>query len=481
MFDTALDLFNEAPAGDDARALAVEQLHRATALYTRSHVVDALLNDAGWPQAGKRLCDPAAGDGAFLDAALRRLLDRNAGADAGQILDSLEGWEIHAGACRDARERLTATLCEHGWDLTDAQRLARQIVHQGDFLTDVARAPRYDVIAANPPYLRYTKVPSVLQALYDVAVPEFARADLLNAFLERCRDMLRPGGTFAAVTSDRWCFNAGAANLRAVLGQTLRVKQLTRIDGDNAFYRPKDRRAGTPPRVHPVTVILERADEAGIVKLDGAPIYPGAPDVRCTGRTLSDIATVRLAPWLGTPGIFVVKPDVAATLPSDWLIPVADGKDFTGGVFSGPKAFAIRTEAAETPEALPGPIIDHLRRELPRMCRRGRRDKFWLPPETWLHRFDLSRPSIIVPRICRGLTAVELPPGILPIDHGLSIAQSGGASLEQVAEALRAPLARQWIEARAPRLEGGFVSVTTLLLRTLPVSIDRQIPCGAAS
>lgn len=459
-----------APSGGEIEMrVAVDRLHLATAIYTRSPVVDALLTEAGWPADGKRLCDPSAGDGAFLDAALRRLLETDGRCDAATILHSIEGWEIHPGACRDAHGRLARTLAGHGWRTAEAQALAERIVHQGDFLSEAAQHPQWDVIAANPPYLRYSKVPSALRAVYDVAVPEHARADLLHAFLSRCAGMLNPGGVLAAVTSDRWCFNAQAANLRAVLGKTLRVRHLARIDGASAFYRPKNRRSGTPPRVHPVTVILERSDDRGVARLDGTPIYPGSPEVEAGGRTLADIATVKLAPWLGTPGIFVVKPDVAARLPADWLIPVADGKDFTGGVFSGPKAFAIRTEGASCMEDLPGAIIDHLKRELPRMCQRGRRERCWLPPETWINKFDLSQPSIVVPRICRGLTAVEIPPGILPIDHGLSIAQTADVSLDSIQAALQAPRAREWIAARAPRLEGGFVSVTTTLLRTLPV------------
>lgn len=470
MADSACLELDLAPEGGEiAMTVAVDQLHRATALYTRSPVVDALLSEAGWFEPGKRLCDPSAGDGAFLDAALRSVLASVADPDDALILHSIEGWEIHPGACRDAHDRLARTLAGHGWRTADALALAQRIVHRGDFLTEAASRPQWDVIAANPPYLRYCKVPSALRAVYDVAVPENARADLLHAFLSRCADMLNPGGVLAAVTSDRWCFNAQAANLRAVLGKSLRVRHLNRIDGDSAFYRPKNRRSGTPPRVHPVTVVLERADGDGIARLDGSPIYPGSTDVGATGRTLADIATVKLAPWLGTPGIFVVKPDVAARLPADWLIPVADGKDFTGGVFSGPKAFAIRTEGVSCLEELPGAIVDHLKRELPRMCRRGRRDRCWLPPETWINKFDLSQPSIVVPRICHGLTAVEIPPGILPIDHGLSIAQTPGMSLDSVMEALQTPSARQWIAARAPRLEGGFVSITTTLLRSLPV------------
>jgi hypothetical protein len=74
----------------------------------------------------------------------------------------------------------------------------------------------------------------------------------------RCVRALRPGGDIAFVTSNRWLLNAGTANLRHVLGKTVNLSHVERLDARSTFYRPKPRRTGTRPRIHPVAVHLRR-------------------------------------------------------------------------------------------------------------------------------------------------------------------------------------------------------------------------------
>src|SRR5579862_3014141 len=284
---TVLDLFT------DDRAAAIEALHNATALYTAHPIVDGLLARLDWPHAGRTLFDPCAGDGSFLDAALRRLIA--AGATVDDIVARISGWEIHPGAVASAHERLAATLTEAGFG--DATRIARQLVLEHDFLTD-APAATYDAIATNPPYLRFAHVPPMLREQYETTTPDFACSDLLHAFLHRCAQLLTPNGRIAAVTSDRWLFIQTAAQLRERLGSMLSLTHLTRLDASTSFYRPKHRRAGTPPRIHPVEVLLERTGNG--ITLTSAPIYPDAqPDTDPNAPTLGEVATLKLAPWLG--------------------------------------------------------------------------------------------------------------------------------------------------------------------------------------
>jgi hypothetical protein len=101
-----LSLFEKPPD----RGEAIELLHAATALYTTAQVVDVLLDRLNWPESGKRLLDPSAGDGSFLVQALDRLdlSDRNS-------ISRLRGWEIHPGAIEAARARIIERLRQSGW------------------------------------------------------------------------------------------------------------------------------------------------------------------------------------------------------------------------------------------------------------------------------------------------------------------------------------------------------------------------------
>ncbi|WP_431798093.1 N-6 DNA methylase (plasmid) [Cupriavidus metallidurans] len=458
---------------DQARAEAVERLHQATAIYTAGPVVDQLLERLDWPRDGRRLVDPSCGDGMFLERALGKLLaaSKQSRPASASLLAQVEGWEVHAGACIEARARVAATLCRHGYDHATAAEVAESMVHNRDFLTDGPQTADYHVVAGNPPYLRWVNVPPVLQELYSGHVPDFAAKDLLHSFLERCSRAIHPDGQIGFVTADRWLQNAGAAELRATLGTRLAISHLERLDSSSVFYRPKNRRSGTPPRVHPVSVVLkataeppQRSQELRV--LTERPIYPGVDEIRYEGLpTLDQFAQVRIAPWLGSSGIFVVDEETAATLPSEYLVPAVDTDDIVNGRLCTPRRFAIRTAPGVAPCDR---VIEHLQRHMHKMAARGRRGTFWLPPETF-HRMDLSRETLLVPRIATSPKAVRVPPGILPINHNLSIVCGEPGVLDRVEAALRSPLAAQWVRDYAPRLEGGYFSLTTTLLRKMPI------------
>ena len=451
---------------DTGREAAIDTLHAATAIYTAEPVVEAMLDGLDWPNGSHRLVDPSAGDGMFVGKALERLLAAEPDAPAGRILSILEGWELHPHACAEARGRLTRLLVAHGRSDAEAKAIAAGCVHNKDFLTQGPTGKVYSKIVGNPPYLRWTGVPDILRTEYNAVVPGYATADLLHSFLDRCARALADDGEIVLVTADRWLFNEHAGQLRAVLGQSLGISQLQRLDPRSTFYRPKLRRAGSPPRIHPVCVGLSPAVRAQ-TPLSSAPIYPGAETDRfknCT-RTLGDVAQVRIAPWLGTPGIFFVTADQAARFPAECLVPAVDTDDIKGGVLQFPRRFALRTSPDVEP---PAAVLEHITREIHRMAPRGRQNPMWVPPERW-QSLDLSRPCLLVPRIARTPVAVRVPANVLPINHNLSIVAGDETTLEAVETFLAGSHAREWVETFAPRLENGYFSLTTKLLRSMPV------------
>jgi len=344
--------------------------------------------------------------------------------------------------------------------------VSNEMIRQADFLTQGPTTPYCHVIAGNPPYLRWAGVPALLRDEYAAALPPHAVSDLLHSFLERCSTALHPDGEVALVTADRWLFNVGAAKLRESIGQRLAIGELRRLDVTTAFYRPKDRRAGSPPRIHPVAVVLRRP-APGSIPLGTDPVFPDRliDEAPHTGLTLGDIASVTLAPWLGANGIFVVDEATAARLPADHLVPAIDTDDIKDGRLLTPTRYAIRT----TPETPPPPeVLSHLEENMHRMAKRGLRKTPWMPPESW-HKRDLSEPVLLVPRIARTLRPVRVPSNHLPINHNLSIVAAGRLSLDDIEAVLCSPEANQWMQAHAARLEGGFFSLTTKLLRMLPV------------
>lgn len=107
------------------------------------------------------------------------------------------------------------------------------------------------------------------------------------------------------------------------------------------------------------------------------------------------------------------------------------------------------------------------------MAPRGRRTPEWLPPTTFAHKLPLARPGLLIPRIARRLRPIPLPAGVMPVNSNLVIADCDDP--EALAAWLVEPAQQEWIARNAPPLEGGYLSITTTLLRRLPAT---GMPCG---
>jgi methylase of polypeptide subunit release factors len=445
----------------------VDAVHQATACYTQDPVVDALLDLADWPRRGGLLVDAGAGDGQFIAHAIARLA--LAPNDVAGLIARVEAWEFHPYAAAAMRDRLTAQLCTMGWTATAALAVISRIVVEADFLAPGPRRGGYaSTVVFNPPYLRAANWPVGLRERYVETVPEHAIGDLLHAFLDRAASVLAPDGVLAAVTSDRWLMNPSAGGLRAALGERFGIAACERLGAESAFYKAKTRRAGSPPRVHPIVVLLAPISATTQV-LGDAPFYPGAAvEIPDGARPLGELAMVRLAPYMGPDGVFSLDTDDAAHLPSECLVPCVDAEDVGETALRAPHRVAIRTSRDTVP---PDAVLAHLKATREQLPARARREPFWLPAETW-GPLPLAQEALLVPRVARAIRSVRLPAGVLPINHQHVVLLPHGGSLAALEAALTAPHVGPWLAKHAHRIEGGFYSITTTVLRQLPIVLD---------
>ena len=233
-----------------------------------------------------------------------------------------------------------------------------------------------------------------------------------------------------------------------------------RLDTRSAFYRPKDRRAGTLPRVHAVSLVLT-PDGPGRPLGEEPFRLTEVPDV--DGVPLREIAEIRLAPWLGAHGIFTVGPD--SGLPPEYLVPVAEPRDILpDGTLRPPGKWALVTTSQKPPPV----ILEHLDRNLHLMPPRGQRDTLrWLPPEPFAGKLPLDRDAVVVPRIARRLTGVRLPAGRLPANHQLVVLS--GVRVAVMLRMLRDPLVQWQADTLSLGVDSGYRSYTAELLRRLVI------------
>jgi type I restriction enzyme M protein len=189
-------LLDRASLGGDAEALdaVFEQLVTRVGkgakgqFFTPRHVVDWIVG-AMELRRGERVVDPACGSGAFLVHA--------------RAAAKVETWgvDLDARAVRVARLLAIASGA-------DPARIVR-----GDSLSREVRVPEADVIVTNPPFAGDVAYPG-----YEVARAG-RRVERDALFVERCIELLRPGGRLGIVLPHNKAASGASADLRRWLAE----------------------------------------------------------------------------------------------------------------------------------------------------------------------------------------------------------------------------------------------------------------------
>jgi hypothetical protein len=152
-------------------------------VYTPPSVAERMVGLLRWPlpERSGRLLDPACGEGVFLEAVMRRLVELHGATPrtARRVSEDLVGWDIDAEALTGAAERLDALSRSLGLGG------ARPRLEHRDALLDDDEP--FSCVVGNPPYLEAKRMPESLKALVRARCPLAARGafDLYAAFLER--------------------------------------------------------------------------------------------------------------------------------------------------------------------------------------------------------------------------------------------------------------------------------------------------------
>jgi adenine-specific DNA-methyltransferase len=193
----------------------------AGVVYTKPWMVELVLDLAGYVPE-RRLAElvalePSAGDGAFLSAMVRRLVDscERHGIPLTNAGRAIQAFEIDP----EAAERAVGVVCETLKQLrvpaATAAKLARQWIKTGDFLEASLCFPIADFVIGNPPYIRLEQIPASKAAFYRSGFSAMrGRADIYVAFYQAALLQLKPGGVCAYICADRWMLNDYGSALR---------------------------------------------------------------------------------------------------------------------------------------------------------------------------------------------------------------------------------------------------------------------------
>lgn len=153
-------------------ATAIQQLHDRCAIYTTASTASRLLDIIGWSAnadlSKSILLEPCVGEGAILIEGARRLIasmrSNGRGLIKAALLPRIKGYEFHPAAARATKIQLRRLLIEAGIGWDSARELSERWVRECDFLLDKPRRATH--IAANPPYVRWRKLPAMLANRY---------------------------------------------------------------------------------------------------------------------------------------------------------------------------------------------------------------------------------------------------------------------------------------------------------------------------
>ena len=203
---------------------------------TKKMVVNAMLDLCEFVEtrdlSNVRFLDPAGGDGIFILTALDRLhaSSRRHGFDFVRALSNMHAVEI------DERRasRLAESVKEKLRNLAGLTHAFPKIVLHADFLA--ANTPESDVIAGNPPYIRYDNMSTERRNFLRRRFKLFrGRCDMYVVFFERSFELLSSGGLVCLITPDRWLRNQYGEALRDYISANLGVPAILNLDGTNPF------------------------------------------------------------------------------------------------------------------------------------------------------------------------------------------------------------------------------------------------------
>lgn len=233
------------------------------AIFTRDEITEFIMDLAGYVPdrrlAEKKLLEPSCGDGAFLKAAIRRLLDSEIKArakidwDLEELSEAIRACDVNSGFVEQARAGVAKQLHDAGCPAGRASELSVHWIEHADFLLKVWRE-KFDYVIGNPPYVRIEDIPTEVMSRYRELYPLcIERADLYIAFFEQGLHLLSSQGSLSYICANRFTKNLYGRSLRQHLAQSYRVKFYLNLEHTQPFV--------SDVSAYPCVVVIDKARE----------------------------------------------------------------------------------------------------------------------------------------------------------------------------------------------------------------------------
>ena len=429
----------------------IQSLHDRCGVYTKPEIVSRILDAVKWRAqddlSKARLLEPAAGNGAFVVEAAKRLVGslrrQQVALTATSLKNKIWSCEIHPGEVKRARRRVYEALRELGVHHGTARSCVNAWVSGSDFLLADNQAEQFTHVVGNPPYVRWSKVPAGLRAKYErKIVPELTGGDLFLPFLDKALEWLAPGGRCGFICSDRWRYMAFAEHFRKKWLPLLKIDSEDSIPSKDAFQN----------QVSSYPTLLAASKRVAPGRNRRAAKTP-------TGKTLEDMGcVVRVGPALGHTAAFVLEHDehdVEEELLRPWIGPSEISE---GSIESDGRRVVTTYEDSGSLRQL---------EQFPRLKTRLKKFRAilkqrsivqhgapWYKTIDRVRAVDWLRPKLLVPELARVPRLAIDDTGAIP-SHGVYAIFVPGDDVQALYEILRDGKLAAALDSIAPRVNGG--------------------------
>lgn len=431
----------------------IKALHGRCGVYTKPEIVCRILDAIGWRANADLsqacLLEPAAGDGAFVVEAARRLISScvRLGIDlrAASLLRRIVAYELHEGEAEAARARVRSVLRSLGVHHRTAHACARAWIVTGDFLLVNLPADSFTHTTGNPPYVRWSKIPPKLKAKYEALLSsDMTGGDLFLPFLDRALELLQPGGRIGFLCSDRWRFMGFAERFREKWLPSLNITSETTLSAPEAFVGDVDS--------YPTILIA--------VKRRKKKIEPRLKK-RYRKKTLTELGcVVKVGPALGHAAAFVLEADEDDVEP-ELLKPWIEASDIKNGFIKrrGRRVVVMYDKNGKLINPKKYPLLmARLKRFRKQLKKRSivQNGAQWFRTIDRVVAADWRRPKLLIPELAKIPRVVIDRTGTIP-SHGVYAIFAKDDDVEVLYEKLRDGKLAKALDGIAPKVKGEYV------------------------
>ena len=200
-------------------------------VYTPAFIVRQILDDIGYIDSsvlGKRIIDPACGDGRFLVEVAKRVIGCSPNNELKQHLECIYGWDINPTAVKECINNLNELVSiPIDWNIRQTNSIKH--IQKRNLFALKGEAEEFDYIVGNPPYIRIQHL-DIEQRQYVQNNYTFCKGgstDIYIAFYELCLSLLTDDGICGLITPNTFLHTETARPLRQYFAAHKNIKQLT--------------------------------------------------------------------------------------------------------------------------------------------------------------------------------------------------------------------------------------------------------------